>query len=307
MLSLKNVVTCYGSIRALKGVSMEVAQGEIVALIGANGAGKTTTLKTISGLLKPAEGAIKFDDVDITRSNPEDIVKIGISHVPEGRRVFSQMTVIENLELGAYSRSGRGLGRQQIRDDLAQVFSLFPQQGEGKAARRDLERRGAADACHGAGAYVRPKVLLLDEPSMGLAPMIVKDVFRIIRNQPWRHYRAACGAKRPLGAQHCFAAYVLETGKVVLHGESRELLNNDKVREVIWGMIVVALLVHVMHRLGSFLRVDGAEWCTWRTILLFSRMTAPNGSCGVPFWPLADGSPKWCTVYRFGLLSRMTA
>ncbi|HHT85903.1 MAG: ABC transporter ATP-binding protein [Bacillota bacterium] len=237
MLSLKNVVTCYGSIRALKGVSMEVAQGEIVALIGANGAGKTTTLKTISGLLKPAEGAIKFDDVDITRSNPEDIVKIGISHVPEGRRVFSQMTVIENLELGAYSRSGRGLGRQQIRDDLAQVFSLFPQlKGREKQLAGTLSGGEQQMLAMGRALMSRPKVLLLDEPSMGLAPMIVKDVFRIIREINRGGTTVLLVEQNAhLALNTASRAYVLETGKVVLHGESRELLNNDKVREAYLG------------------------------------------------------------------------
>lgn len=237
MLSLKNVVTCYGSIRALKGVSMEVAQGEIVALIGANGAGKTTTLKTISGLLKPAEGAIKFDDMDITRSNPEDIVKIGISHVPEGRRVFSQMTVIENLELGAYSRSGRGLGRQQIRDDLAQVFSLFPQlKGREKQLAGTLSGGEQQMLAMGRALMSRPKVLLLDEPSMGLAPMIVKDVFRIIREINRGGTTVLLVEQNAhLALNTASRAYVLETGKVVLHGESRELLNNDKVREAYLG------------------------------------------------------------------------
>jgi branched-chain amino acid transport system ATP-binding protein len=208
-----------------------------VALIGANGAGKTTTLKTISGLLKPAEGAIKFDDVDITRSNPEDIVKIGISHVPEGRRVFSQMTVIENLELGAYSRSGRGLGRQQIRDDLAQVFSLFPQlKGREKQLAGTLSGGEQQMLAMGRALMSRPKVLLLDEPSMGLAPMIVKDVFRIIREINRGGTTVLLVEQNAhLALNTASRAYVLETGKVVLHGESRELLNNDKVREAYLG------------------------------------------------------------------------
>lgn len=237
MLSLKNVVTCYGTIRALKGLSIDVGQGEIVALIGANGAGKTTTLKTISGLLTPSEGEITFDGVNITRCNPEDIVKMGISHVPEGRRVFSRMTVMENLELGAYSRSGRGQGRQQIHDDLDKVFSLFPQlKGREKQLAGTLSGGEQQMLAMGRALSSRPKMLLLDEPSMGLAPMIVKDVFRIIEaiNRDGTTVLLV-EQNAHLALNTASRAYVLETGKVVLHGESRDLLGNDQVRQAYLG------------------------------------------------------------------------
>ncbi|MGI6621222.1 MAG: ABC transporter ATP-binding protein [Bacillota bacterium] len=237
MLSLKNVVTCYGSIKALKGVSMDIAQGEIVALIGANGAGKTTTLKTISGLLTPSEGEIIFDGVDITRSNPEDIVKMGLSHVPEGRRVFSRMTVMENLELGAYSRSGTGSGRKQAQDDLDQVFSLFPQlKGREKQLAGTLSGGEQQMLAIGRALMSRPKMLLLDEPSMGLAPMIVKDVFRIIQEINRAGTTVLLVEQNAhLALNTASRAYVLETGKIVLHGESADLLSNDQVRKAYLG------------------------------------------------------------------------
>lgn len=237
MLSLKNVVTCYGTIKALKGMSMEIAEGEIVALIGANGAGKTTTLKTISGLLTPTEGEIIFDGVDITRRQPEDIVKMGISHVPEGRRVFSRMTVMENLELGAYSRQGRGSGRKQIQEDLDKVFSLFP-----KLKERQKQPAGTLSGgeqqmlAMGRALMSRPKMLLLDEPSMGLAPMIVKDVFRIIQEINRAGTTVLLVEQNAhLALNTASRAYVLETGKVVLQGGSQELLKNDQVRQAYLG------------------------------------------------------------------------
>ncbi len=237
MLSLRNVVTQYGAIRALKGVSMDVAEGEIVALIGANGAGKTTALKTISGLLPLTEGAIVFDGANISKSPPEDIVKMGVCHLPEGRRVFSQMTVLENLELGAYSRPGGRSGRQQVRKDLEWVFTLFP-----KLSERTKQLAGTLSGgeqqmlAMGRGLMSKPKVLLMDEPSMGLAPMVVSSLFRVIReiNQS--------GTTILLVEQNAFLAlntatraYVIETGEISFHGKAKELLNNDEVRKAYLG------------------------------------------------------------------------
>lgn len=237
MLSLRNVVTQYGTIRALKGISMDVAQGEIVALIGANGAGKTTVLKTISGLLSPSEGDIMFEGKSITRSLPEDIVKMGISHVPEGRKVFSQMTVMENLELGAYSRPGGKHGRRQVHDDLDRVFSLFPQ-----LKSRENQLTGTLSGgeqqmlAMGRALMSRPKVLLMDEPSMGLAPMIVKDIFNIIRDVNQAGTTVLLVEQNAhLALTTATRAYVLETGKIVLHGESQDLLKNEKVRKAYLG------------------------------------------------------------------------
>jgi branched-chain amino acid transport system ATP-binding protein len=237
MLSLRNVVTQYGTIRALKGISMDVAPGEIVALIGANGAGKTTVLKTISGLLSPSEGDIMFEGKSITRSLPEDIVKMGISHVPEGRKVFSQMTVMENLELGAYSRPGGKIGRRQVRDDLDRVFSLFPQlKGRENQLTGTLSGGEQQMLAMGRALMSRPKVLLMDEPSMGLAPMIVKDIFNIIRDVNQAGTTVLLVEQNAhLALTTATRAYVLETGKIVLHGESQDLLKNEKVRKAYLG------------------------------------------------------------------------
>ncbi len=237
MLSLREVVTQYGSIKALKGISLNVNEGEIVALIGSNGAGKTTTLKTISGLLPPISGEILFEGKSIFRSKPEDIVKMGISHVPEGRRVFAQMTVLENLELGAYCQPSGREGKKQLREDLDWVFSLFPKLSERKRQRAGTLSGGEQQMlAMGRALMSRPKVLLMDEPSMGLAPMIVKDVFRIIKevNQ--------VGATILLVEQNAYLAlntasraYVLETGSIALKGYSKDLLANEKVRQTYLG------------------------------------------------------------------------
>lgn len=237
MLSLEKVVTQYGSIRALKGVSMRVAEGEIVALIGANGAGKTTALKTISGLLPLTEGEIFFDGANISKSPPEDIVKMGVGHVPEGRRVFSQMTVLENLELGAYSRPGGKSSRQQVREDLDWVFALFP-----KLSERTRQLAGTLSGgeqqmlAMGRALMSKPRVLLMDEPSMGLAPMVVSSLFRVIKEiNRWGTTILLVEQNAFLALNTATRAYVLETGKISFHGKSKELLNNDKVRKAYLG------------------------------------------------------------------------
>lgn len=178
MLELKNINAYYGAIHALKDVSLSVKEGEIVTLIGANGAGKSTTLKAISGLLKPESGELRFNDVLVNHLKATDLVKLGISHVPEGRRVFPKMTVMENLEMGAFIRKDKGLVQ-----DYENIFSLFPILEKRKTQlARTLSGGEQQMLAIGRALMSRPKLLLLDEPSMGLAPLIVKDIFNIIKD-----------------------------------------------------------------------------------------------------------------------------
>ena len=237
LLSLKNVEAKYGSIRALKGVSIDVKAGEIVALIGANGAGKTTVLKTISGLLPLSQGDILFKGKSIARVSPDAIVKMGISHVPEGRRVFPEMSVMENLELGAYTRPRGKQGNHSVCEDLERVFSLFPQlRSRKKQLCGTLSGGEQQMLAMGRALMSRPQVLLLDEPSMGLAPLVVRDVFRIIR---WLNQRGTTILLVEQNANLALAtasrAYVMETGNVVCHGGSTDLLKTPKVREAYLG------------------------------------------------------------------------
>lgn len=178
MLELKNINAYYGAIHALKDVSLSVKEGEIVTLIGANGAGKSTTLKAISGLLKPESGELRFNDVLVNHLKATDLVKLGISHVPEGRRVFPKMTVMENLEMGAFIRKDKGLVQ-----DYENIFSLFPILEKRKTQlARTLSGGEQQMLAIGRALMSRPKLLLLDEPSMGLDPLIVKDIFNIIKD-----------------------------------------------------------------------------------------------------------------------------
>ena len=237
LLSLKNVEAEYGSIRALKGVSIDVKAGEIVALIGANGAGKTTVLKTISGLLPLSQGDILFKGKSIARVSPDAIVKMGISHVPEGRRVFPEMSVMENLELGAYTRPRGKQGNHSVCEDLERVFSLFPQlRSRKKQLCGTLSGGEQQMLAMGRALMSRPQVLLLDEPSMGLAPLVVRDVFRIIR---WLNQGGTTILLVEQNANLALAtasrAYVMETGNVVCHGRSTDLLKTPKVREAYLG------------------------------------------------------------------------
>lgn len=233
MLKVNDINVYYGNIQALKGVSLEVNEGEIVTLIGANGAGKSTLLKTLSGLLKPKQGTIEYLNNSIAKKPAQSIVKAGISHVPEGRRVFSNMTVEENLELGAYLRNDRA----GILADKERVFKLFP---------RLLERRKQASGtlsggeqqmlAMGRAIMARPKLLLLDEPSMGLAPLMVKTIFQIIKEIN------DAGTTILLVEQNAHMAlsiadraYVIETGKVVLSGDAKELQASDEVKAAYLG------------------------------------------------------------------------
>lgn len=233
MLIINDIDVFYGNIQALKGISLEVKEGEIVTLIGANGAGKSTLLKTISGLLKPKRGSIEYLGAAIDGKPAQSIVKSGISHVPEGRRVFSNMTVEENLELGAYLRNDR----EAIKKDLNHVFELFP---------RLLERRKQLSGtlsggeqqmlAMGRALMAKPKLIIMDEPSMGLAPLMVKNIFNIIEmvnKEGVTVLLVEQNAHMALSVAH--RAYVLETGKIVLTGSAKELQESDEVRAAYLG------------------------------------------------------------------------
>jgi branched-chain amino acid transport system ATP-binding protein len=233
MLKIEDINVYYGNIHALKGVSLNINEGEIVTLIGANGAGKSTLLKTISGLLKPKNGDILFQGQSISGKVAQAIVKQGLSHVPEGRRVFSNMSVEENLELGAYLRRDK----QGIKEDFEKVYNLFP---------RLLERRKQLSGtlsggeqqmlAMGRALMARPKLLLLDEPSMGLAPLLVKTIFRIIEEinkSGTTILLVEQNANMALSIAN--RAYVIETGKIVLSGTSEELNQSDQIRMAYLG------------------------------------------------------------------------
>ncbi|MCM2535672.1 ABC transporter ATP-binding protein [Neobacillus pocheonensis] len=233
MLKINDINVYYGNIHALKGVSLDINEGEIVTLIGANGAGKSTLLKTISGLLKPKNGAITFEGQSIAGKVAQAIVKQGLSHVPEGRRVFSNMTVEENLELGAYLRKDK----QGIREDFEKVYQLFP---------RLLERRKQLSGtlsggeqqmlAMGRALMARPRLLLLDEPSMGLAPLLVKTIFRIIEEINKSGTTILLVEQNAnMALSIADRAYVIETGRIVLSGTSDELNQSDQIRSAYLG------------------------------------------------------------------------
>ena len=232
LLKLDGVHTYYGQIHALQGITLEVHRGEIVTLIGANGAGKTTTLKTISGLLHPREGTVSFEGRDISRTPAHQLVRAGIGHSPEGRRIFSRQTILENLKMGAFSRP-----QNDIQGDLDHVFELFPRLRE-----RTTQRGGSLSGGEqqmlaiGRAMMARPRVLLLDEPSLGLSPILVQQIFAIIQEIN------AAGTTILLVEQNALQAlivanrgYVLQTGQVALSGPSGELRENEMVRKAYLG------------------------------------------------------------------------
>ncbi|MBI3911119.1 MAG: ABC transporter ATP-binding protein [Armatimonadetes bacterium] len=233
MLEIENLNVYYGAIHALKGISLRVEAGEIVTLIGANGAGKSTTLRTISGLLRPRPGSIRYEQQDLTRLPPDAIVRAGICQVPEGRRIFPNLTVLENLEMGAYTRRDR----RGIAADLEQVFALFPRLRE-RARQMGGTLSGGEQQmlAIGRALMVRPKLLLLDEPSLGLAPFLVQEIFRIIQEINQRGTTLLLveqNAHMALGIAH--RGYVLETGRVTLADTGAALLNNPEVRHAYLG------------------------------------------------------------------------
>ena len=226
MLKIDNIDVYYGAIHALKGISLTVNKGEIVTLIGANGAGKSTTLRTISGLLKPKNGKISFEGKEIAGVKAHEIVKLGISQVPEGRRIFTEMTVMENLDMGAFTRKDK----DGIKEDLAQVFKRFPRLEE----RRDqlagtLSGGEQQMLAMGRALMSRPKLLLLDEPSMGLAPLLIKEIFHIIEDIN------KTGTTVLMVEQNANRAYVLETGRITLAGDAKKLAASEEVRKAYLG------------------------------------------------------------------------
>jgi branched-chain amino acid transport system ATP-binding protein len=233
MLVVENLYVNYGAIKALKDVSCHVEQGEIVALIGANGAGKTTILNTISSIVPAAAGKVIFQGEDITRTAPHEIVKKGISQVPEGRRVFANMSVLENLEMGSYIRSDR----KGIQQEMEYIFELFPRLAERKKQLSKTLSGGEQQMlAMGRSLMSRPRLLLLDEPSMGLAPMLVEKIFEIIQKinkEGTTIMLVEQNANMALSIAH--RAYVLETGEVVLQGAAPELAANPEVRKAYLG------------------------------------------------------------------------
>jgi branched-chain amino acid transport system ATP-binding protein len=234
LLRVEDMHTYYGSIQALKGVSLEVREGEVVTLIGANGAGKSTTLRSINGLNTPRQGTIEFKGRNITRTAPHDIVGMGISQSPEGRRLFPHMTVLENLEMGAFQRRDRG----GIREDLDRVYSLFPRLSERKNQRAGTMSGGEQQMCAiGRALMARPKLLMLDEPSMGLAPIFVEKIFEIIgeiNEQGTTILLVEQNALMALDAAD--RGYVLETGRVALADDAKSLRQNEQVQKTYLGI-----------------------------------------------------------------------
>ncbi|MCH8008377.1 MAG: ABC transporter ATP-binding protein [Chloroflexi bacterium] len=234
MLSLRDIHVSYGSVLALKGVSLEVPVGGIVSLLGANGAGKTTTLRAISGLLHPTSGTIEFEGERIDRMPAERVVRIGISQVPEGRQIFTEFTVMENLRLGAYTRRDRG-----VRQDIDRICSYFPVLGERSGQRAALLSGGEQQMLAiGRALMAKPRVLLLDEPSLGLAPILVREIFEIIKTINKEEQLTILLVEQDASLALSFAdyGYVLESGTVAVEAASEELRGNESVRRSYLGL-----------------------------------------------------------------------
>ena len=233
MLTIDNINVYYGAIHALKGISVSVNEGEIVTLIGANGAGKSTTLRTVSGLLKPKSGKILFEGQNIAGMAAQSIVRLGISQVPEGRRIFANMSVLENLELGAYIRNDKS----EIPKDMQTVFDRFPRLAERRQQLAGTLSGGEQQMlAMGRALMSRPRLLLLDEPSMGLAPLLVKEIFSIIKEINEGGTTVLLveqNANMALSIAH--KAYVLETGRITLAGTAKELSESEAVRKAYLG------------------------------------------------------------------------
>jgi branched-chain amino acid transport system ATP-binding protein len=232
VLRLHDVNSYYGAIHALRGINLEVRRGEIVTLIGANGAGKTTTLRTISGLLHPRHGTVELDGADISHVAPHELVTRGIGHAPEGRRIFSRLTVYENLLMGGFTRS-RAENDEQVRH----VYELFPRLQERQGQKGGTLSGGEQQMLAiGRALMTRPSVLLLDEPSLGLAPILVQQIFKIIREINERGMTILLVEQNALQALSIAnRGYVLQTGEVVLAGDSQDLMVNETVRKAYLG------------------------------------------------------------------------
>lgn len=234
ILTLDDVHVYYGAIHALKGVSIRVGAGEIVTLIGANGAGKSTTLRAINGLNRPRQGSIRFDGNDITTSAPHSIVKNGIAQSPEGRRLFPRMTVIENLEMGAFQRTDK----ENFAGDMDRVFELFPRLFERRTQKAGTMSGGEQQMCAiGRALMARPRLLLLDEPSMGLAPIFVEKIFEIVIEINSQGTPVLLVEQNALMALDVASrAYVMETGQITLEGPAAELKTNERVQKAYLGL-----------------------------------------------------------------------
>ncbi len=233
MLEVKDIKVYYGMIQAIKGVSFEVNQGEIIALIGANGAGKTTILQAVTGLLKPKSGKIVFEGKDITKTPGYKIVSMGMAHVPEGRRVFANLSVLDNLKMGAYTRKDKN----EIKESLEMVYKHFPRLKE-----RSIQSAGTLSGgeqqmlAMGRALMSRPRIILMDEPSMGLSPILVNEIFEIIKDVSKEGTTVLLveqNAKKAL--EIADRAYVLETGNISLSGNAKDLINDDKVKKAYLG------------------------------------------------------------------------
>lgn len=233
MLELHNLNVYYGAIHVLKDVSLKVNKGEIVTLIGSNGAGKTTTLRTISGIKKLKSGSIEYDGRDISKYSASYIVKMGISHVPEGRRVFSTMSVLENIEMGAFTRTDK----PQIKKDMDKVFSLFPKLYERKNQYAGNLSGGEQQMLSiGRALLSRPNILLLDEPSMGLAPIIVKEIFSIIQDINENGTTILLVEQNAnMALKYTNRAYIIKNGVIDMEGDAASLLNDEKVKKAYLG------------------------------------------------------------------------
>lgn len=233
MLEIKDLEVYYGMIQAIKGISFEVNEGEVIALIGANGAGKTTTLHTISGLIAPKHGKVTFEGKDITKMPAHKIVAAGMAHVPEGRRVFASLSVLQNLRLGAYTRSSK----DEIEETLQMVYKRFPRLEERKNQPAGTLSGGEQQMlAMGRALMSKPRIILMDEPSMGLSPIFVNEIFDIIKSV------SAGGTTVLLVEQNAKKAlsiadrgYVLETGRIVLEGKAESLLNDESVKKAYLG------------------------------------------------------------------------
>ena len=233
LLKVTDLVVSYGGIEALKGISFDVDEGQIVTLIGANGAGKSTTLRTISGLVPPKDGRIYFEGRDITDFNTQKIVETGIAMVPEGRRVFANLTVLENLRIGAYLRRDK----EVIEEDIKYVYELFPRLQE-----RSWQLAGTLSGGEqqmlavGRAVMTRPKMIMMDEPSLGLAPLVVKDIFKIIQTLKSTGMTVLLIEQNANAALHaCDYAYVMETGRITMSGTGEELLASEAIQEAYLG------------------------------------------------------------------------
>ena len=233
VLELNDVHTYYGAIHALKGISLKVHEGEVVTLIGANGAGKSTTLRSINGINHPRQGTIHFQGRDITNAAPHTIVKMGIAQSPEGRRLFPRMSVLENLEMGAFQRTDRA----NFQEDLDRVFDLFPRLAERKLQKAGTMSGGEQQMCAmGRALMARPKLLLLDEPSMGLAPIFVERIFEIVKEINSQGTPILLVEQNALMALDAASrGYVLETGVIALEGPAKQLRDDEKVRQTYLG------------------------------------------------------------------------